>query len=73
MLALVSVVFVDELSTLLANRKLEVESLINLFQSQVFQKNVDPKEYAGLKESLTDFTSRLEALATGVKRSGGNS
>lgn len=64
---------VDELSTLLANRKLEVESLINLFQSQVFQKNVDPKEYAGLRESLTDFTSRLEALATGVKRSGGNS
>ena len=36
---------VDELSTLLANRKREVESLIKLFQSQIVQKNADPQEY----------------------------
>ena len=60
---------VDELSTLLANRKREVESLIKLFQSQIFQKNADPLEYERLKESLSEFTSRLEGLATGVKRS----
>ena len=58
----------DELSTLLENKKREVESLIRLFQSQVFQKNADSQEYEALKESLTDFMSRLEALATGVKR-----
>ena len=60
---------VDELSTLLANRKREVASLIELFQSQVFQKNADPQEVEGLKESLTEFTSRLEGLATGVQKS----
>ena len=64
---------VDELSILLANRKREVESLIELFQSQVFQKNADSQEYESLKGSLTEFTSRLEKLATGVKKSSKNS
>ena len=64
---------VDELSTLLANRKREVESLIKLFQSQIVQKNADPQEYERFKESLTEFTSRLEGLATGVRKSSENS
>ena len=64
---------VDELSTLLANRKREVESLIKLFQSQVVQKDSDPKEYDGLTKSLAEFTSRLERLATGARKSSENS
>ena len=64
---------VDELSTLLANRKREVDSLIKLFQSQIVHKDADPQEYEGLRASLTEFTSRLEGLATGVRRSKENS
>ena len=60
---------IEELSVLLANRKREVDSLIKLFQSQVVQKDADPQEYEGIKASLNEFTSRLEGLATGVKRS----
>ena len=64
---------VDELSSLLANRKREVDSLIKLFQSQIVQKDADPQEHDGLKSSLTEFTSRLEGLATRVRRSKENS
>ena len=64
---------VEELTTLLANRKREVESLIKLFHSQTVRKDADPEEYEGLEESLTEFTSRLEGLASGVRRHGGKS
>ena len=60
----------DELNTLLRERRREVEALDTLFQSEVGKSEAAQQAYSRLKESLAEFTSRLEGLVSVVGMSG---